>query len=94
FNNSIYTTLGISPNKVVYGFKPQSILDILEAAKLINEASIIVKRRYNTKYTPIQFEVGDIIYIRLYRIIRKVKYLAYKLDFLRNLKLYYIILVI
>ncbi|KAL0472668.1 hypothetical protein QR685DRAFT_440318, partial [Neurospora intermedia] len=93
FNNSLYIILGIIPNKVVYKFKPQSILDIL--TRLFNKEiplSIVALSYYNTKDTLISFKIRNTIYIQfilklsLYYIIRKVKYSAYKFDFPKDLK--------
>jgi hypothetical protein len=38
-----------------------------EAIVLIDIAAVIAKIRYDNKYTPTEFEVGEIVYLRLYK---------------------------
>lgn len=88
-NNTLAITIGRSPNELVYGFKPRSVLDILtakkgtpasadaievlrkqyqeEAAERIDRAGAIAKMRYDDKHTPTEFEVGDVVYLRLHK---------------------------
>ena len=64
--------LDVLYNKTVATGQPE-VLDLLrrqyqeEVAELIDRAGAIAKLQYDDKYTPTRFEVGDIVYLRLYK---------------------------
>ncbi|KAK4031145.1 hypothetical protein C8A01DRAFT_51647 [Parachaetomium inaequale] len=79
-NNILAITIGKSLNKLVYSFKPRSILDFVNAKKeRIDYASTIAKIYYNDKYIPTEFEKDNIV--RLFKIVYRVDSNTYKLDF-------------
>ena len=80
--NSSISSAGSSPNEINYGFKPNQPLDLIAATSLpelkpptarisaadaLAHASMMAKHYYDRRHTPISFEEGQQVLLRLHK---------------------------
>jgi len=80
-NNAVSASTGLSPNEVIYGFKPNGVLDLvsplnslqsttttrIDAIDAIAFANMNIKRAYNRRHHPMFLRVGDFAHIKLHK---------------------------